>query len=215
MSHPHENAFDRLRSLQIDTVLAGATMDAMRPRFAALAQRHENGTAPRAVSAFNLFQTPKALAERMALMLPIHSSARVLEPSAGLGRIVDAVLARGAREVIAVEMAPQIAAELYRIDRPRMKLMQRDFLSIKPDEVGPVDFVAMNPPFHMRADIRHILHARKFLKPGGVLVALCLCGPQRARELRQVAATWEEIPEGAFAKEGTRVRTVLLTIRAE
>jgi predicted RNA methylase len=200
----------RLESLQIDTVLAGATLAAMRPRFDRLAQRHEDGTAPRAVSAFNLFQTPHVIAERMALLLPIHSAARVLEPSAGLGRLVDAVLARGAREVVAVESAPQIAAELYRIDRPAMKLVQRDFLSVTPQEIGLFDFVAMNPPFHMRADIRHILHARTFLKEGGKLAALCLNTRHRFDALRHLSNTWEELPEGTFAKEGTRVSTVLL-----
>jgi len=209
----HDEALDRLRGLQIDTILAGANLDAMRPRFDKLGNRHEDGTAPRAVSAFNLFQTPRDLAERLAILLPIHSGARVLEPSAGLGRLVDAVLARGAREIVAIESAPQVAAELYRIDRPAMRLVQRDFLTCTRAEFGLFDAVAMNPPFHMRADIRHILHALTFLKLGGTLAALCMDTEHRRKALQPLAATWEELPASTFAKEGTHVPTVLLTIK--
>ena len=71
----------------------------------------------------------------------------------------------------------------------------------------------MNPPFHLRADIRHILHALKFLKPGGILAALCLDTPHREAALKPLSATWEKLPAGTFGKEGTHVATVLLTIK--
>lgn len=214
MSHPHEPAFERLRGQQIDTVLAGAQLAALRPRFERMAARHENGTAPRAVSAFNLFQTPPALADRLVFALEFWAGARVLEPSAGLGRILDALAPRQPGEVVAVEMAPACAGELFRQNRPGVTIKQRDFLTCTPEEFGLFDAVAMNPPFKMRSDIRHILHARQFLKPGGRLAALCLAGPRQFAELRPLAATWEELPDDTFAKEGTRVRTVLLTINA-
>jgi hypothetical protein len=209
MSHPHENAFDRLRGLQIDTILAGANMDAMRPRFERMANRRENGTAPRAVTAYQLFQTPAELARRLVSAAGVMPGMRVLEPSAGLGRILDAL---PRCDVVAVEVARTCAAELFRQNREGVTLMQRDFLTCHPGELGRFDRVVMNPPFHMRADIRHILHARQFLKAGGRLAALCLAGPRQFAALRPIAATWEELPDDTFAKEGTRVRTCLLTI---
>lgn len=209
----HAEALDRLRGLQIDTVLAGATLAALRPRFEQLADRHENVTAPRAVSAFNLFQTPAPLAARLVALLGLAPGARVLEPSAGLGRILDALAPTQCGEVVAVETAPACAGELFRQDRAGVRIMQRDFLACTVADLGTFDAVAMNPPFHMRADIRHILHARAFLKPGGVLAALCMDTRHRAEALRPLAATWEPIPAGAFAKEGTSVPTVLLTIK--
>lgn len=213
MSHPHENAFDRLRSLQIDTILAGAELDAMRPRFEKLAQRHENGTAPRAVSAFQLFQTPAELAARLVALMDIKPGARVLEPSAGLGRMLDALEPYLPSEIVAVEVAPACAGELFKQDRAGVTIKQRDFLETTPEELGLFDAVAMNPPFHMRADIRHIQHARKFLKPGGRLAALCFDTPQRSAALRSIASTWDPVPAGTFGKEGTNVPTVLLTIQ--
>jgi 16S rRNA G1207 methylase RsmC len=72
----------------------------------------------------------------------------------------------------------------------------------------------MNPPFHMRLDIRHILHARQFLKPGGRLAAICMAGPRREAVLRPLAASWEPLEPGTFKEAFTHVAAVLLTIQA-
>ena len=83
-----------------------------------------------------------------------------------------------------------------------------------PDALGLFDAVLMNPPFHMRADIRHILHARKFLKPGGTIVALCMEGPQREALLRPISSTWQPLPAHSFKEEGTKIGAVMLTIES-
>lgn len=200
--------FNRLHSIRLANEEAQFAMEEMRPRFDRLAGRHENGTAPRAVSAFNLFQTPPALAARMAALLP---AGRILEPSAGLGRLLDAIPAGGER--VAVEIDTGLCAELYRQDRPATVIKQRDFLTVTRGEIGEFKGIIMNPPFHMRADIRHILHARQFLAAGGLLVALCMAGHHRETALRPLAASWETIPAGTFRQTGTNVETVLLTVR--
>lgn len=206
--------FNRLHGLRMENDAAGYAMDEMRPRFQRLAARHEEGTAPRAVVAFQLFQTPPPLAARLVAALELKPGARVGEFSAGLGRILDALQPYQPREVVAVEVAPQCAAELFKQNRPGVTLLQRDFLTCTPAELGLFDAVAINPPFHMRADVRHILHARTFLKPGGRLSALCFDTPQRSKALRHLATTWEQIPAGTFGKEGTSVPTVLATFNA-
>lgn len=192
---------------------AGYAMDEMRPRFERLADRHTNGTAPMAVSAFQLFQTPAPLASRMTALLGLKGGERILEPSAGLGRILDALEPFQPSEVVAVESAKDCAAELFRQDRERVTIKQRDFLTCSTEDLGTFDAVAMNPPFHMRADIRHILHAVSFLRTGGTLAALCLDTHHRHTALRHLASSWEEIPAGTFQGEGTNVATVLLTIK--
>lgn len=185
----------------------GYEMDEMRPRFERLANRHENGAAPRAVSAYQLFQTPPILAKKLVGLL--GSPSRCLEPSAGLGRLLDCLPC----EVVAVETAPQLCAELFRQERPNVKLLQRDFLEVIPEETGLFDGVAMNPPFHLRSDIKHILHALDFLAPGGTLAALCLDTHHRETALRSQCTTWEKIPAGAFKAEGTGVACILLSIK--
>lgn len=204
--------FNRLHNLRMENDSAKFAQDEMRPRFDSLKARHEAGTAPRAVSAFQLFQTPRELAARMVALSGVNRSSRVLEPSAGLGRILDAIKPH-AWDVTAVEMAANIAGELYRQERAEVEILQRDFLTLTPEETGLFDAVIMNPPFHVRADIKHILHALQFLKPGGVLVALCLDTIHREKALKPLASTWERLDCNTFAKEGTRVSTVLLKIR--
>lgn len=208
------STFNRLHSLRMENDAAKFAQAEMRPRFDRLAHRHENGSAPRAVSAFQLFQTPPEIAARLVAALgSLPSLARILEPSAGLGRILDAMPRQW--ETVAVEVAPQCARELYEANRINVRIVQRDFLTVTPAELGLFDAVAMNPPFHLRADIRHILHARQFLKPGGTLAALCFDTPSRAQALRPLAATWETLPPGTFAKEGTHVGAVLLTMKGQ
>lgn len=204
------NPFHRLHALRMENDAARYAQEEMRGRFTRLESRHEEGTAPRAVTAFNLFQTPPELAARMAALLPLERYDRVLEPSAGLGRLLDALKPAQPLRITAVEVAPQLAGELYRQERG-IGLKQRDFLTITPAELGEFDAVIMNPPFHMRADVRHIQHALSFLRPGGVLVALAMDTPHR-EVLRPLANHWEKIPAGAFKSEGTKIAAVLMRI---
>jgi len=198
-------------------------MDDMRPRFEALRTRHEDGTAPRAVAAFQLFQTPEPLAARMIELAELSPGLAVLEPSAGLGRLLRPILAAGCRAT-AVEVNPDLAGELF-LTFPEVTLKQRDFLTIRPPREGncglilkdlPEPFfqrVIMNPPFHMRADVRHVLHALEFLASPGILVGLCLATRHREAALRDLCDHWETIPAGTFRGEGTNVETILFRIR--
>ena len=219
-------AFHRLHALRLQNDETRATMDAMAPRFERLRDRHSNGAAPRSFSAFQLFQTPPALAARMVALADPRPGLDWLEPSAGLGRIIRPIMATDPGSVTACEVDKELAGELFR-EFPSLVLGQGDFLErkptyegggaliVKPFPNGPVHFdrVVMNPPFHMRADVRHTLHALRFLKPSGVLVGLCLATRHREEALRPLADHWETIPAGAFRAEGTNVETILFRIR--
>lgn len=204
------------------TTAAGYELDAMRDRLNALRSRHEDGTAPQAVAAHQLFQTPEPIAARLAALLPAFSgSARVLEPSAGLGRLLRALReVPGIAETVAVEVDRELCGCLFRMDLPGVRIMQRDFLTVTPEETGLFDAVAMNPPFTMRSDIAHIRHALRFLKPGGVLAGICMAGRQREAAFWDMAGTafervvWEELPAGTFREAGTNVPSILFSIRA-
>jgi hypothetical protein len=53
---------------------------------------------------------------------------------------------------------------------------------------------------------------RQSLKPSGTLAAICMDSAHRQTALRPVASTWEPLPRETFAKEGTHVAAVMLTI---
>jgi len=209
------NAIDRLLMLQEENNQAGARMLAMRPRFLELRQRHELGTAPRAITGFNLFQTPRPVAARMAALIRgrIGEGARVLEPSAGLGRLIepfehDALRARW----VAVENARECVKALEKALRGAT-VHERDFLETSAVDLGgEFDAVIMNPPFKQGRDVKHIRHALAMLKPGGRLVSLCYNGTRQNEQLRPMAGHWEVLPENSFKDEGTAASVALLVI---
>lgn len=198
---------NRLRGLLGEHDKAGAEMARHRERFARLA---DDSSAPRAVSSFNLFQTPEPLALRMAEKL--GNRRRVLEPSAGLGRLYAALRCYSDAAAVLVDVSEECTRELRAMADERTEIITGDFFGQSSDALGLFDGVLMNPPFKRGIDISHILHARTMLHEGGKLVALCANGPKQERELQPIADTWEELPAGLF--DGTKVQAVLLTMSA-
>lgn len=201
----------RLRHLLEVTEAAAEEMAEERPRFEALAK---NESAPRVVSSFNLFQTPPEIAAQVVELLgPIG---RTLEPSAGLGRIYRAVRdVSPLTHTTLVEQSPDCCAELYRETEgdENAELVQGDFLSLNAERLGLFDSIAMNPPFKMGTDVKHIRHAMTLLAPGGRLVSLCANGPKQRAALQGIAAQWIELPADSFKSEGTRVESAIFVFR--
>ena len=143
------------------------------------------------------FPTPPALANRIAGMLP-DRPLTVLEPSAGDGALVRAVLdARPDAAVFAVEPNLQLVRLLghtmtaagpgYPSDAaPRVRMYCCTFEDFgrnrAPDSVVPELFgaVVMNPPFsspgHPVLWAEHVLRAYDLLRPGGRLIAIVPAG---------------------------------------
>ena len=159
-----------------------------------------------------LFPTPPDLAARMVELAGIEPGDRVLEPSAGTGNILRAIArAVGPLHVVAVEINRDLADAL-----PVALLNGKicgDFLSVDFEQVGHFDKIVANPPFGKGQDIEHIKRMIRVLVPGGRLVAICANGPRQEKELKPLATTWEELPDGTFADQGTNVRTVLMTVQ--
>ncbi len=169
---------------------------------------------------FGAFYTPPALALQLATAAGVSPGTTVLEPSAGGGAIADA--ARDLYgEVTCVEIRGEPCAQL----RERFHTVHGDFLTMSPATLqrGLFDRVVMNPPFARQADAIHVLHAVRFLRPGGRLAAI-MAASVTFRETRPyaevrrlVVATGGAItplPDGAFKSAGTTVRTVIATINA-
>lgn len=169
------------------------------------------------VSAPQLFPTPASLAARMIEMAGIMTGHAVLEPSAGTGRILEAldtVCPIDSLSVTAVELNHALAARLT-ARFPQAGTICRDFLEYG-EEPGTFDRILMNPPFVQAQDIDHIRHALRFLKPGEQFAAICANGPRQAEQLRALAeesgSIWEPLPAGTFSESGTGVHAVLLTV---
>lgn len=105
------------------------------------------------------YYTPAPLAEQLAsFALRCCPNARsVLEPSAGRGALVSALLARDPTlQVTCVDLDVANAQHLLS-EFPNVLVASGDFLKFKP--VQRFDLVVMNPPFENGAVAEHMLHA--------------------------------------------------------
>lgn len=202
---------------------AAATSEESGAPFRALREQLRAGGV-QVVSAPQLFPTPAPLAARMVEEAGLFDGARILEPEAGTGRLLAALRATGRPlQIVAVEIDGRLCeglraafAEPGAAGSQPVEVVNRDFLSLTPAEIGVYDFILMNPPFADGADIAHIRHAMAFLEPGGRLVGLCANGPRQAVKLRpvveQLGGRWVDLPAGSFAESGTGVHVALITI---
>ena len=165
----------------------------------------------------DFFPTPRSLVARMVEWLAPLQGLSALEPSAGKGDIAKALAAAGA-QVSVCEINYTMRGLLSGFTQIGM-----DFLEVEP---CPFDVVAMNPPFSGLADIRHVRHAFKFLKPGGRLIAIMSESPffrdcREASEFRdwldQIGGESERLPADTFSSaesyRSTSVNTRLVTIQ--
>lgn len=169
----------------------------------------------KAVSAHQLFVTPKEIVDRMILEADIEPGMTVLEPSAGTGSIAQAIPKGCHLDCI------EINNDLCKVLRSKgFEVTQYDFFEARhplcPESENGFHRIIMNPPFENGADIKHIEHALKFLRVGGRLVALCANGPRQQSKLKPIAEEsggwWEELPAGSFKEAGTNVNVAMLVI---
>jgi predicted RNA methylase len=107
--------------------------------------------------ALSQFDTPPAIADRVAVWAGVRPGMRVLEPSAGLGHLALAIRRRGADPVCG-EIDPERVAALRRAG---FNAVEEDFLALNP-AWRAFDLVVMNPPFERGQDLEHVLHAIMF-----------------------------------------------------
>jgi type I restriction-modification system DNA methylase subunit len=162
---------------------------------------------------YQFFETPVGLARQLVEMADISPGQFVLEPSAGSGRIAEAIRDAGVMPDC-IELNPTLANELQ--DKGFL-VMADDFLCT---ETKPLyDRVVMNPPFSRQQDIDHVSHALDCLKPGGILVAIMSPGI-KFRQNKKTTAFLEkldryhheitDLPAGAFKESGTMVKAIVL-----
>lgn len=176
------------------------------------------------------FRTPPALAHRLVQMADVRPGHVVLEPSAGDGAIVEALVAVEA-SVVCVErdkgrrmgLFSRVALDwlTVTISLPPLDVADDDFMEYRPIE--PFDRVVMNPPFlkvGLGDHLDHVRHAFGMLVPGGVLVSVLPAGvmfrqDRRHREFLEwtlAGSSIQALPDGSFKASGTSVRTVVLRL---
>ena len=150
------------------------------------------------------YPTPVAVVKRVLNNAYIGKGDRVLEPSCGCGRFLDAIRAEGG-DAFGIEVDSGRAA----IARAKgHSVLLANFLETVP--TGEFDRVIMNPPFYGQHYAKHVNHALKFLKPGGKLIAILPVTARYDHGLLQ--GEWCDLPVGSFSESGTNINTTVLTI---
>lgn len=157
------------------------------------------------------YPTPASVSQVMLDIAHIDddgTAPKVLEPSAGRGDLVDAILRENPKAQVDVcEINPDLREILT---LKGYDPIFSDFLAL-PEEAR-YDVILMNPPFEKRQDVDHVHHAYKFLKPGGRLVAIVCEGTFNGQDKKAKAfrdwldandAVVDPLPDDSF-KTGDR-----------
>lgn len=167
---------------------------------------------------FQFFGTPDTLADQLVELAEIGSMDSVLEPSAGQGAIVNAIIKKGALPISVCELMPENKAILKK--NIAVKFICDDFLQIDTKRFHFTKIVA-NPPFRNNSDISHIMKMYECLHPKGRLVSIASKHWQFAQGkketafvkwLNKVHAIIKEVPAGEFKESGTNIATCIIII---
>lgn len=167
---------------------------------------------------FQFFATPDFVADRLvSLAAPIEKGMRILEPSAGQGAIVNAILrACPDAEVDCYELMPENRELLGKVSGA--VILGEDFLG---SGASGYDIIVANPPFAGNRDIAHVRAMYDALAPGGRLVTVMgthweMGQESVCREFRdwitEIGASVEHLPAGTFKDSGTVTATTIIKI---
>lgn len=154
--------------------------------------------------------TPPDIAARMVEYLGEPGDFLTLEPSAGTGNLVRALLESGhsRHEICLVERHNSLAAALQHLS----PVINRCFLEYAAEVRGKVQFprIIMNPPFS--AVRRHVAAARSLLGADGHASA-CLVALVPVTFDPEGCEVLEQLPEDTFST--ARIRTKIIRYRQE
>lgn len=167
---------------------------------------------------YQFFQTPDFLADTLVKLAgEIKEDVLWLEPSAGMGAIVDAIYRKYPQaEVDCVELLESNCAILQ---EKGYMCQNADFLTY--ESKFKYDVIVANPPFAKNQDIAHVKKMYSLLKRGGVLVSVMSKHWTFAKEeicvefrnwIKTVGGTYVNVESGVFKESGTNVETVIVTI---
>jgi len=156
----------------------------------------------------DFFPTSREVVDEMISAAEIEPGMSVLEPSAGMGHIADALREAGTEPDIG-----ELSGERRELlEAKGYNLVSSDFM----EHGGNYDRILMNPPFSNRRDAEHVQHAFTLLNPNGRIVAIMGEGvffgqDKKAQAFRDwldsVGGTSEKLPEGSFMDPSLPVNT--------
>lgn len=187
-----------------------------------LLEQIANGEQRNLKKEYQFFATPPDIARKLvyyADMDKLNGHSRILEPSAGQGAIIKAIIEKdNIRQVDCCELMDVNQTFLRNIDGAL--LIADDFFNLT-EFNNYYDRVIANPPFTKNQDIDHIRKMYEVCKPGGRIVTIAskhwkLSQNKKEVEFKEwldkINAQIEEIPRDTFKSSGTTVGGYLIII---
>lgn len=174
---------------------------------------------PNVIYSEDFFFTPENIVDHLIDLADVRPEHTVLEPEAGEGHIAAKLAEIVGDKLECVELNNGRAQMLREQLGDRVKVRTTNFLEMEPAE--RFDRIIMNPPFSNGQAERHLLHATRFLSPGGRLVAVMPAGTvfrsdritiEARQQIRQWGGTITPLPEDSFKDAGTSVRVVVVVV---
>ena len=172
---------------------------------------------------FQFFATPDALADQLVKLADLQPTNTVLEPSAGQGAIIDAVLrSEFAGWIDYIEKMPANKSVLetkyasinnvFKYEAPMDNFLIMSDLKVRK--------IIANPPFSKDQDVDHVRHMYDCLYRFGRLVSLVFDNWDTASKKKLVFIDWLrekraviiDVPSGTFKESGTSVPTKIVVI---
>lgn len=169
---------------------------------------------------FQFFATPYREAEKVVDLADIREEHSILEPEAGQGALVEAVLRQCPNaEVDCIELMDTNRMFLDKIEGAY--IVGYDFLEYDLLIENKYDRIIANPPFSKNQDIEHVYKMYKHLNDGGRLVSIVSTHWTFSKGKKETTfAEWLDlrgadiytIPAGAFKESGTTIECKILVI---
>lgn len=166
---------------------------------------------------YQFFATPADVADYLVTLAGIKPEHVILEPSAGHGAIIEAILRKNPfANIFAIELMEQNSTIL---NQKGFNHERGDFLK-HPNQ--PVyDRIIANPPFNKNQDIDHIRHMVTLLKSGGRLVSVASNHWRDSRNkkessfrdfIERLDAEIIDLRKGTFKESGTNISACIIII---
>lgn len=166
----------------------------------------------------DIFATPFDVADFMVSKLEIQPYEKILEPSAGNGALINAVL----------RLHNDITIDCYELNPLNRKVLEKmanvnvlgdDFTKRVDNE--EYDVIIANPPFSKNQDIIHLIKMWNNLRYGGRIACITSTHWMFSNDKKSVEfRDWilgkytfqHEFPNGTFKESGTDIATILLIL---
>lgn len=165
---------------------------------------------------YQFFATPEKVAKMLINRINFFEGAKILEPSAGQGGLLECLPKNLSLDIDCIELMPENAQILR---NKGFNVNEANFLDIRGQ--NEYDIIIANPPFNKNQDITHFEHMLTHLKPNGQMCVITSLHWTFAKDkqsvkfrelLDNIGATYEEIESGEFKSSGTNIKTILISI---